>query len=559
MYFLDGEVLTLRAASRMYEHLEGEVVIPLGEGLTGWVARTRRSAFIKEGALEDPRVRRASFPELDDDVYQSLVSVPIFARSGEVIGVFTLHAEAPHEFAKADLEFLENTAALTAGAVENARLYEDATARVALLSELSRLSQRIASAASQGQVLDAVTEGTLGLLGARRCEIHLLGSDDRLVLSAARPEPTTRTRPHHSGGWLDTLADDPDAGRGEPARRLAGALWGDGLPGIPLFAPMVAGDERLGLIGVIVSGRVDAASTALAALAAHAAVALKQHQVIEHLTEQNLLKDFFRTLARPGPPGEALRGLAGRLGCDLEAPHLLLHVIPWVAASAGRATARGRVRSNEPWPELAARAEARLSEGFPGMLIDRLERSLRALVPMGDDPADAIVGSLRRMEWGEGGGGLSVGISNPCRGAEAYARGFQEAESAAEVGALLRGAPGTTAYEDLGPYRYVLDAGEGDRDRIQQRLELLVEYDRRKGTQLLDTLEGFLDHRGGLVATSRALYIHTNTLRQRLDRVERVSGIDLDRDDWLSLAVATKVVKLRRMRDIARERRGNDG
>ena len=193
------------------------------------------------------------------------------------------------------------------------------------------------------------------------------------------------------------------------------------------------------------------------------------------------------------------------------------------------------------------------------MLIDRLERSLRGLLPMGGDPADAIVGSLRRMGWGEDDGGLSVGISNPCLGVHAFAQGFREAASASEVGALLRGTPGTTAYEDLGPYRYVLDAGEGDRDRTQQRLELLVGYDRRKGTQLLDTLEAYLDHRGALVATSRALYIHTNTLRQRLDRVGRVSGIDLGRDDWLSLAVATKMVKLRRMRESAREGRGNDG
>src|SRR3989442_10823170 len=106
VYFVRDDGLALRAASRMYEHLEMQVVIPLGEGLTGWVAKTRRSAFIKERALEDPRVRRAYFPELGDEVYQSLVSVPIFSRAGDVIGVITLHADAPHEFARADLDFL---------------------------------------------------------------------------------------------------------------------------------------------------------------------------------------------------------------------------------------------------------------------------------------------------------------------------------------------------------------------------------------------------------------------------------------------------------------------
>ena len=136
IYFVDDDALILRAASSIYAQLEAKVTIPPGEGLTGWVAKARRSAFIKENALQDPRVRRAYFPELGDEVYQSLVSVPIFARSGEVIGVITLHADAPHEFARADLDFLEHTASLIAGAVENARLYEEATARVALLTDL---------------------------------------------------------------------------------------------------------------------------------------------------------------------------------------------------------------------------------------------------------------------------------------------------------------------------------------------------------------------------------------------------------------------------------------
>ena len=141
-----------------------------------------------------------------------------------------------------------------------------------------------------------------------------------------------------------------------------------------------------------------------------------------------------------------------------------------------------------------------------------------------------------------------------------YVRGFAEAESAAEVGALIRGVPGITGYDDLGPYRYVLESEDVARDRTQQQLERLVEYDGRRGTQLLDTLEGYLDHRGNVVKTSRAFFIHPNTLRQRLGRAERESGIDLERDDWLSLAVATKVVKLRRMRETARAEEGrSDG
>lgn len=560
IYFLRDEALELRVASSTYAHLEGRVQIPLGEGLTGWVAKTRRSGFIQEGALDDPRVRRASFPELGDEVYQSLVSVPIFTPGGEVVGVITLHAEAPHEFARTDLDFLEHTASLIAGAVDNARLYEEATARVAHLTDLSGLAQRIASAASHDAVLSVVTEGTRELFGADRCEIYLLDADGRLHLGAARPERPAPPPFDFRTLWLDAMHGGP--AHGKDRLKLAGALWGEDQPGTPLVAPLVVGDERLGIIAVLLPQAVPDADTILTAVASHTAVALKQHQVIEWLREKNVLKDFFQALARPDSSTEEVVTLARRLGCDIDVPHVLLHILPWTPrpTQRPRRTRGGSLRSGGGWSDLAGQVEARLAARFAGLLVDRLDRSFLALVPLGPLAPDEAVASIREMDWGapDSGGALSVGVSSPCSGVTAYARGFEEAASAAEVGALIRGGPGVTTYDELGPYRYVLNSEEGVRDRYRERLEPVVEYDRRRGTQLLDTLEGYLDHRGNVVVTSRALFIHPNTLRQRLGRIERVSGVDLEHDDWLSLAVATKVVKLQRMRDTAREGE-NDG
>src|ERR1700681_209206 len=85
IYFIRDGQLTLRAASRIYAHLEGKVSFPVGSGLTGWVAKTRQSAVIRDRALEDARV--IYVPELEEEQFQSLVSVPMFARNGELIGV----------------------------------------------------------------------------------------------------------------------------------------------------------------------------------------------------------------------------------------------------------------------------------------------------------------------------------------------------------------------------------------------------------------------------------------------------------------------------------------
>ena len=73
-------------------------------------------------------------------------------------------------------------------------------------------------------------------------------------------------------------------------------------------------------------------------------------------------------------------------------------------------------------------------------------------------------------------------------------------------------------YDDLGPYKYLLRMSlEGDvRDSHRDAVARLAEYDRQRSTSLLHTLEEFLRRRGNISATAEALYVHPNTLRQRL-------------------------------------------
>ena len=78
IYFVEDERLVLRAASPSYSELVGELSWGLDEGLTGWVARTKTAEFIRERALEDPRMKFV--PELDEERFQSMVAVPILAR-----------------------------------------------------------------------------------------------------------------------------------------------------------------------------------------------------------------------------------------------------------------------------------------------------------------------------------------------------------------------------------------------------------------------------------------------------------------------------------------------
>ena len=136
---------------------------------------------------------------------------------------------------------------------------------------------------------------------------------------------------------------------------------------------------------------------------------------------------------------------------------------------------------------------------------------------------------------------------------------MREAADAARIGRSLVAEGGAVSYEQLGAYRYLvhLELDEAPRDRYRQSVEQLGEYDRRRGTRLVETLEQFLADRGSVTASARALYVHPNTVRQRLERIERVADLDLPSEDLLSLELALKLARLHRRAD--RDGVGRDG
>ena len=145
-----------------------------------------------------------------------------------MIGVVVLHTEAPREFDDDVLKFLVHTASLTAGAIENAQLYEETRRRVDALTTLTRLSQALAAVTLREDLHDAVTRGARELLGADTCQIWRLDPEaDELVLAAADPpEPDGCDAPPRTGGaparhgppWRRGQATPPTASGCSPRR-----------------------------------------------------------------------------------------------------------------------------------------------------------------------------------------------------------------------------------------------------------------------------------------------------------------------------------------------------
>src|SRR4051794_35726448 len=186
VYLRDGERLRLRAASRIYAHLVGQVDFGLDEGLAGWVARNGTPEFIRDHAMADPR--RKYVPDIEEERFQSMVAAPIPSRSGAALGTVVLHTEAPREFDEGVLTFLVHTASLVAGAIENARLYEDTRRRVEALTRLSSLSQAIAAVSGREDLYRVVTRGVRELLRCDASQLYLLDrASGRLESAFADP------------------------------------------------------------------------------------------------------------------------------------------------------------------------------------------------------------------------------------------------------------------------------------------------------------------------------------------------------------------------------------
>jgi hypothetical protein len=493
----DGARLVLRAASDPYAQLAGRIELPKGEGLAWWAAEHREPAFVRDNLLDDPRVKYV--PELEEERFQSLLSVPILGRSGDVIGVVSAHTEAPREFSGDEVDFIVTAASLVAAAIENARLYGEMQRRVQELEALTELAEAIARTEALEELLPAVAGGARRLLEAEACHVYLIerGGDDLRLRHS-----------HPVGASARTTIPLAELGPELSTRARRGRV----------SVPLVADDELLGLIVADATRRVELAR----AIAGQVAVGVKKVRLIERLTERNLIADFFDQLAQ-GRAGAELDGRAARLGCDLAQPHVVVMA--------------------EPPDE---RLESALASELPGTIVHRGDDAIRALVPVARRGAEAVLATARSIQADVG--TARIGLSSTCSEPAAYVDGFEEARHALTGAAVLGRQPHVVAYDELGAHKYLLRIADGSaiRDATIDAVGRLAAYDEQRQTQLLQTLEELLRRRGNISATAEALFVHPNTLRQRLRRIGELTDLDLRADDWLEIEIAVKLVRLRR-------------
>jgi sugar diacid utilization regulator len=95
--------------------------------------------------------------------------------------------------------------------------------------------------------------------------------------------------------------------------------------------------------------------------------------------------------------------------------------------------------------------------------------------------------------------------------------------------------PAVLAFEATGAYRLLLPAMSEDPGELQrfyaETVEPLVAYDEQYETDLVQTLETFLECDGNVANTAARLFTHRHTIRYRLERVRDLSGLDVSSTD----------------------------
>ncbi len=142
------------------------------------------------------------------------------------------------------------------------------------------------------------------------------------------------------------------------------------------------------------------------------------------------------------------------------------------------------------------------------------------------DPRVEAAALRRDVAASVGDPGLSVGIGGPRDRERSVRLVALQAEQAVRLGRALGGHGRITAFSDLGPYCFVLGRPTAEIEGFCKAV--LGPLAERAQRDELRTLEEFLRAHGSVNAVARALFLHRNTVRQRLKRIGELTGADLN-------------------------------
>ena len=140
----------------------------------------------------------------------------------------------------------------------------------------------------------------------------------------------------------------------------------------------------------------------------------------------------------------------------------------------------------------------------------------------------------------------AIGLGQVARDINAWRASYRDAVQAMELAKRLQ-TDIPFFIGDLGVYQLILNLSDREKlgDFCERTLGTLTHYDMRQGAELIKTLEAFFNCHGNLSQTAKTLIIHRNTLLYRMNRINAIAGIDMNRPETrLALHLALTIRRL---------------
>ncbi|MEU6644055.1 GAF domain-containing protein [Saccharomonospora sp. NPDC046836] len=500
--------------------------VPPGRGLASVIVETRAAQWVTR---YDSYRRDRHEPTIDDAVAAeglvSILGVPMLTGD-KVLGVLFVANRREHTFTPEEIALLSALAdhasvvLQTAQTLRNLQKSED-EARQALERLTEHLAERDRANTVHQQLVQAVLAGggfapvAVTLASALGRAVAIVDEQGHVIATSGHPLPAA---------MLDL--DGATRAAIEESRRSGYCIPLDGVAGLCAVSAMTAGKQYFGVLllgdGEFELSPVDNRTIERAAQVG-ALLALQQEAVAaaQHHVQNEVLADLLEAV--PERQADVARR-ARRLGVTVDAlDSLLLFAVPGEHRAAAARTLgqlvgeralvgeyRGFVVVTHPSEKLPHDAEE---------LRGRVARAVSA-------PVLAVL---------------------PPRSPGSLPGAFTLAMRTARLLAALGVDDISTSTDTYVPYSAVLDTDPRTLEAfLDDAIGAVRRYDTERGTDLLGTLRAFVHNGASPTRTARALNFHTNTILQRLERLDRVLGGDWREDERLfRISIAVRLDGLR--------------
>ncbi|MDD2482195.1 MAG: PucR family transcriptional regulator ligand-binding domain-containing protein [Lutispora sp.] len=137
---------------------------------------------------------------------------------------------------------------------------------------------------------------------------------------------------------------------------------------------------------------------------------------------------------------------------------------------------------------------------------------------------------------------INIGIGKPYSNPAELYKSFSEAKKALKISKAMYSKKNVMYYEDLGIFQLFQEINSDGMNFVNNIISPLAEYDQKKDSSLMKTLEEYFNSNGNIKQVAQKMYIHYNTAIYRIDQIQKLLEVDLSNpDDRLNVEIALKL------------------